>query len=46
MNLQEVKLNSPDYKNQTDREVAIRDFLQRIEHYVVAYQPIDETLDK
>ncbi|XP_072026219.1 6-phosphofructo-2-kinase/fructose-2,6-bisphosphatase 1-like isoform X2 [Amphiura filiformis] len=44
-NILEVKLNSPDYRK-GDRDDAIRDFLQRIAHYIDAYQSIDEQADK
>jgi 6-phosphofructo-2-kinase/fructose-2,6-biphosphatase 2 len=36
-----VKVNSPDYKNM-NTEMALRDFLQRIEHYQEKYMPLDE----
>lgn len=38
---QEVKVNSPDYKNM-NTEMALRDFLQRIEHYQEKYMALDE----
>ncbi|XP_075236969.1 6-phosphofructo-2-kinase/fructose-2,6-biphosphatase isoform X2 [Lycorma delicatula] len=37
-----VKVNSPDYKNM-NTEAALKDFLQRIEHYEERYEPLDET---
>lgn len=39
--LQEVKINSPDYQSM-GADVALRDFLQRIEHYQERYEPLDE----
>lgn len=44
-NVREVKIYSPDYKN-VDSETAIGDFLERIRLYEIAYDPIDEKLDK
>ncbi|XP_075236971.1 6-phosphofructo-2-kinase/fructose-2,6-biphosphatase isoform X4 [Lycorma delicatula] len=41
-NIMEVKVNSPDYKNM-NTEAALKDFLQRIEHYEERYEPLDET---
>ncbi|XP_053656077.2 6-phosphofructo-2-kinase/fructose-2,6-bisphosphatase isoform X3 [Cherax quadricarinatus] len=38
---QEVKVSSPDYCGMTAEE-ALADFLQRIEHYMAQYQPLDE----
>jgi len=38
---QEVKVNSPDYQSM-GADVALRDFLQRIEHYQERYEPLDE----
>nr|XP_045603387.1 6-phosphofructo-2-kinase/fructose-2,6-bisphosphatase-like isoform X1 [Procambarus clarkii] len=38
---QEVKVSSPDYSGMTAEE-ALADFLQRIEHYMDMYQPLDE----
>ncbi|XP_071532087.1 6-phosphofructo-2-kinase/fructose-2,6-bisphosphatase-like isoform X2 [Panulirus ornatus] len=38
---QEVKVSSPDYCGMTAEE-ALSDFLQRIEHYMAQYQPLDE----
>ena len=40
-NVREVKTSSPDYVG-TEPDAAIRDFMQRIEHYERAYQPIDD----
>ncbi|CAG2065809.1 unnamed protein product, partial [Timema podura] len=40
-NIIEVKVNSPDYQNM-NKEMALRDFLQRIEHYEERYQPLEE----
>ncbi|VDN37786.1 unnamed protein product [Dibothriocephalus latus] len=42
---QEVKVNSPDYAG-VDKDIALQDFLQRIEHYTSRYEPIDDDLDK
>ena len=44
-NVTEVKVTSPDYKAM-DKEEAVRDFKQRIEHYVRSYEPLDEERDK
>ncbi|VUZ43135.1 unnamed protein product [Hymenolepis diminuta] len=41
----EVKVNSPDYIGM-DKEVAMQDFLKRIEHYEARYEPIDDEKDK
>ncbi|XP_033111245.1 6-phosphofructo-2-kinase/fructose-2,6-bisphosphatase 1-like isoform X2 [Anneissia japonica] len=43
-NVTEVKLTSPDYQ-QVNKEEAMNDFLQRIEHYKDAYEPLDDELD-
>ncbi|PSN37760.1 6-phosphofructo-2-kinase/fructose-2 [Blattella germanica] len=40
-NIMEVKVNSPDYKNM-NTEMALKDFLQRIEHYQERYMALDE----
>ncbi|XP_043233080.1 6-phosphofructo-2-kinase/fructose-2,6-bisphosphatase-like isoform X3 [Amphibalanus amphitrite] len=40
-NILEVKLTSPDYTD-CDKETALQDFLQRINHYKACYQTIDE----
>lgn len=34
-------MSSPDYSGMTSEE-ALNDFLQRIEHYMDMYQPLDE----
>lgn len=39
--LQEVKVHSPDYRD-SDKEEALHDFMQRIEHYQRAYQTLNE----
>lgn len=36
-----MKINSPDYQSMGS-DVALRDFLQRIEHYQERYEPLDE----
>lgn len=41
---QEVKVNSPDYK-EMNTEAALQDFLQRIEHYQEKYEALDEALE-
>ena len=41
----EVKVHSPDYRDVSSDD-ALRDFMQRIEHYDRAYQPLDEELEK
>ncbi|XP_035206658.1 6-phosphofructo-2-kinase/fructose-2,6-bisphosphatase 1-like isoform X2 [Stegodyphus dumicola] len=45
VNIREVKVHSPDYKD-SDKEEALRDFMQRIEHYQKAYQSLDEDLER
>merc|ERR1719187_1893163 len=40
-NLRDVKVHGPDYK-EMDKEDAIKDFLQRIGHYMEVYQAMDE----
>ncbi|KAK3876254.1 hypothetical protein Pcinc_018941 [Petrolisthes cinctipes] len=40
-NIREVKVSSPDYSGMTSED-ALNDFLQRIEHYMDMYQPLDE----
>lgn len=40
-NIMEVKVSSPDYLNM-NTEVALKDFLQRIEHYQEKYQLLEE----
>lgn len=44
-NVREVKIHSPDYR-EMDKEAALKDFEQRIEHYRMAYQPLDEGGEK
>ncbi|CDW53722.1 6PF2K and His Phos 1 domain containing protein [Trichuris trichiura] len=44
-NIQDVKVNSPDYKDIADKEMAKNDFLKRIEHYRKEYQPLDPSVD-
>lgn len=41
VSFQEVKVSSPDYLNM-NTEVALKDFLQRIEHYQEKYQLLEE----
>jgi len=41
-NIMEVKVSSPDYTNM-NKEEAMTDFRQRIEHYQEKYQPLHET---
>lgn len=43
-NIRQVKINSPDYVGM-DKEAAVDDFLQRIEHYYDQYQSLDEVLE-
>ena len=40
-NIIDVKVHSPDYDNM-DKEDALQDFLQRIEHYNEVYEPMAE----
>ncbi|KAL0268491.1 UNVERIFIED_CONTAM: hypothetical protein PYX00_010415 [Menopon gallinae] len=40
-NIKEVKVSSPDYVNMPN-DVALKDFLKRIEHYQEKYEPLDE----
>ncbi|KAI9560174.1 hypothetical protein GHT06_014185 [Daphnia sinensis] len=40
-NIRQVKITSPDYANM-DKEAAVEDFLQRIDHYHDQYQTLDE----
>jgi hypothetical protein len=40
-NIRETKMKSPDYRNMREEE-AVADFLQRIAHYVKAYQPLED----
>ncbi|CAH1784417.1 unnamed protein product [Owenia fusiformis] len=44
-NIREVKVTSPDYKDM-NKDEAITDFLQRIDHYQENYVPLDEKCDK
>ncbi|XP_071810154.1 6-phosphofructo-2-kinase/fructose-2,6-bisphosphatase 1-like isoform X2 [Asterias amurensis] len=44
-NIEDVKLGSPDYKD-NDKEEAKQDFEKRIEHYKIFYEPLDEELDR
>lgn len=44
-NIVEVKVSSPDYTNM-NKEDALNDFRQRIEHYQEKYQPLHETNEK
>ncbi|XP_071037498.1 6-phosphofructo-2-kinase/fructose-2,6-bisphosphatase isoform X4 [Parasteatoda tepidariorum] len=41
VNIREVKVHSPDYRD-SDKEEALRDFIQRIDHYQKAYQTLEE----
>ena len=41
-NVKEVKLFGPDYRNRTDPETALADFMRRIELYKQRYETIDE----
>ncbi|XP_050412213.1 6-phosphofructo-2-kinase/fructose-2,6-bisphosphatase isoform X3 [Patella vulgata] len=43
-NILEVKVCSPDYLG-VDKNEAVKDFLQRIEHYRVTYESLDYNLD-
>lgn len=43
-NIKEVKVSSPDYTNM-NKDIALKDFLQRIEHYQERYQPLDEIIE-
>ncbi len=45
VSLQDVKLGSPDYKD-NDKEEAKQDFEKRIEHYKLSYESLDEELDR
>lgn len=40
-NIRQVKINSPDY-SEMDKEAAVEDFLQRIDHYHDQYQSLCE----
>ena len=43
-NIKEVKINSPDYFGM-NKDDALHDFLQRIDHYKDQYQALDEELE-
>lgn len=43
--LQEVKVCSPDYVGQ-DKNEAVKDFLQRIEHYRQTYEPMGSPAER
>ncbi|XP_054723886.1 6-phosphofructo-2-kinase/fructose-2,6-bisphosphatase 1-like isoform X2 [Uloborus diversus] len=45
VNIREVKVHSPDYRDSDNKDEALRDFMQRIEHYQKAYQTLDEDLE-
>lgn len=40
-NIREVKIHSPDYRDM-DKDNALTDFIQRIDHYKQSYQSLDE----
>lgn len=40
-NIREVKIHSPDYRDM-NKDNALTDFIQRIEHYKQSYQSLDE----
>jgi len=40
-NLKDVKVHGPDYKN-VDKDLAVRDFLKRIDHYKAVYETMEE----
>ncbi|XP_066980050.1 6-phosphofructo-2-kinase/fructose-2,6-bisphosphatase 1-like isoform X3 [Macrobrachium rosenbergii] len=40
-NIMECKVTNPDYTNM-EKEDAVKDFLKRIEHYRITYEPLDE----
>ncbi|XP_023217948.1 6-phosphofructo-2-kinase/fructose-2,6-bisphosphatase-like isoform X1 [Centruroides sculpturatus] len=44
-NIKEVKVHSPDYKGM-NKDSALVDFMQRIEHYKKSYQPLNEVYEK
>ncbi|XP_046334691.1 6-phosphofructo-2-kinase/fructose-2,6-bisphosphatase 3-like isoform X3 [Haliotis rufescens] len=44
-NIKEVKVCSPDYKGMDTNE-AVKDFMQRIEHYSETYEPLDWSHDR
>jgi broad specificity phosphatase PhoE/predicted kinase len=41
-NIRATKLSSPDYEN-VDEKSAVEDFRRRIEHYILAYEPVSES---
>lgn len=43
-NVREVKIHSPDYR-EVDNDVALQDFLKRIDHYKSSYETLDETAE-
>ena len=43
-NVREVKVHSPDYVGM-NKDEALQDFLQRIDHYKDQYQTLDEFLE-
>lgn len=45
MAFQDVKVNSPDYRNM-DKDKAKEDFLKRIGHYEGQYESLDDEYDK
>lgn len=42
-NIKEVKLSSPDYRDNIDEHTAVDDFRKRIQHYADVYQQLDPT---
>ena len=44
-NDQEVKVHSPDYVDM-NKDEALKDFIERIEHYKMTYQTLDEEAEK
>lgn len=44
-NIKQVKLSSPDYAH-VDPEVAVKDFMARIDQYKELYQPIDQVKEE
>ncbi|XP_028969147.1 6-phosphofructo-2-kinase/fructose-2,6-bisphosphatase [Galendromus occidentalis] len=42
-NIREVKVNSPDYKGYMNQDKALEDFMQRIHHYELCYESLDES---
>ena len=43
-NLKDVKAHGPDYKN-VDKELAVKDFLKRIDHYKSVYETMEEATE-